>query len=286
MPSQDLPAELELFDLMHTGSPRVVGAWLVGDVIVDPGPSSCLAALLAGLGEREPRVIALTHVHLDHAGSTGTLLRRFPRAEVWVHERGATHMVDPSRLLDSAARLYGSAMGSLWGEVAPVPGDRVRVLRGGETLGGFRVLYTPGHASHHVSYLHEPSGTAFTGDVAGVRIGSGPVLAPTPPPDIDLRAWRASLDELEALAPTRLALTHYGAHEDVRAHIEALREELGRVELSAAELGRAAFAAQIRGRIERHADTHEAESYARASSPEQNFDGLSRYLQKVRERVS
>src|SRR5207302_9646119 len=114
-------AEAELVDLLHLGRPRVVGAWIVGDVVVDPGPSSCLDRLLPVLERRPPRALALTHIHLDHAGASGTLLRRFPDAEVWVHERGAPHVIDPSRLLDSASRLYGEEMQRLWGEVAPVP---------------------------------------------------------------------------------------------------------------------------------------------------------------------
>ena len=145
-----------------------------------------------------------------------------------MHERGAPHLVDPSKLLASAARLYGDEMERLWGEVAPVPAERVRALAGGEQLGDFRVAYTPGHASHHVAYLHEPSGRAFTGDVAGVRIAEGAVLAPTPPPDIDLQAWRTSLDTVAGWRPLSLALTHFGERRDVDAHLDALREELER----------------------------------------------------------
>ncbi|HEX7610894.1 MAG TPA: MBL fold metallo-hydrolase, partial [Solirubrobacteraceae bacterium] len=218
----------ELTDLLHLGRPRVIGAWRVGEVIVDPGPSSCLERLLPGLDADPPRVIALTHIHLDHAGATGTLLRRFPEAEVWVHERGARHMVDPSRLIDSATRLYGAEMQRLWGEFLPVPADRVRVLEGGETLGAFRVAYTPGHASHHVSYLHQPSGFAFTGDVTGVRIGQGPILAPTPPPDIDVEAWLASLSAIEAWNPGALAVTHFGSYDRVAEHLSGVREQLER----------------------------------------------------------
>src|SRR5207249_2172225 len=162
-------------------------------VIVDPGPASSVAAL-DGV---EPRALLLTHIHLDHAGATGVLVRRHPELVVYVHEIGAPHVADPSKLLRSAARLYGDDMERLWGEVLPVPAERLRVLRGGEVLGRFRVAYTPGHASHHVSYLHEPTGVAFTGDVTGVRIHDGCILAPTPPPDIDLQAWRASLDVIE-----------------------------------------------------------------------------------------
>src|SRR5437764_15336874 len=136
-------AEPQLIDLMHLGRANVIGAWRVGDVIVDPGPSSCLSELLAALARRPPRVLALTHIHLDHAGATGSLVRRFPHLEVWVHGRGAPHLIDPSKLLASAGRLYGDEMERLWGEVLPVPSENVRVLQGGEQLGDCRVGYTP-----------------------------------------------------------------------------------------------------------------------------------------------
>ena len=165
--------EPQLIDLLHLGRAQVIGSWRVGDIVVDPGPASCLEQLLPVLEEHPPRVIALTHIHLDHAGATGSLLRRFPDAEVWVHERGARHMADPARLLASATRLYGENMDRLWGEFLPVPEDRLRILTGGESLGPMEVAYTPGHASHHVSYLHVPSNWAFTGDVGGVRIARG-----------------------------------------------------------------------------------------------------------------
>ena len=272
--------ETSLIDLLHCGRERVIGAWLVGDVVVDPGPSSCLDRLLPALEARPPRAFALTHIHLDHAGGTGTLLRRFPDAEVWVHERGAPHLVDPSKLLASAARLYGDEMESLWGEVAPVPVERVRALAGGERLGDFRVAYTPGHASHHVAYLHEPSGRAFTGDVAGVRIAEGAVLAPTPPPDIDLQAWRTSLDTVAGWRPLSLALTHFGERRDVDAHLDALREELARAERLAAGQDEAGFCAAIRTRVAGFAGESTAAAYAQAMPPEQSFQGLARYLER------
>ena len=175
-------------DVMHLGRDRVICAHELDGLIVDPGPTSCLDTLLEALGEQEPRALGeqeprallLTHIHLDHAGAAGTLVRRWPDLEVWVHERGAPHMADPSKLLASAARLYGDEMDVLWGETLPVPRERLRVLGDSGEIGGLRYAYTPGHASHHVSFLHEGSGTAFTGDVAGVRIGDGPVGAPTP----------------------------------------------------------------------------------------------------------
>ena len=286
MPAQLDAAEPELIDLMHLGRRRVLGAWRVGDVVVDPGPSSCLGALLPVLERHPPRALALTHIHLDHAGASGSLLQRFPQAEVWVHQRGAPHLIDPSRLLASAGRLYGSDMERLWGEVRPVAADRMKVLAGGEDLGLFRVAHTPGHASHHVTYLHEASGFAFTGDVAGVRIGAGPVLAPTPPPDIDLRAWRASLDLIERRRPSRLALMHFGAYDDVERHLAALRRRLEEMEMMAHDLDEAAFASAIRAlvagsTIEGDAgggDT--AAAYEHATRPEQSFAGLTRYLDR------
>jgi glyoxylase-like metal-dependent hydrolase (beta-lactamase superfamily II) len=269
--------EPQLIDVLHLGRPHVVGAWRVGDVLVDPGPSSSLDTLMPLLERDPPRAIALTHIHLDHAGAAGTLARRFPQAEVWVHKRGAPHLVDPSRLLDSATRLYGSQMQRLWGEVLAVPAERLRVLRGGERLGPFSVAYTPGHASHHVSYLHEPSRRAFTGDVAGVRIGAGRVLAPTPPPDIDLQAWRASLDTIERWRPRSLAVTHFGAFDDVAAHLAELRGHLDEVEAWAVQGDEASFVERVRARA---AQGQSASSYGQALPPEQSFQGLARYLRK------
>jgi glyoxylase-like metal-dependent hydrolase (beta-lactamase superfamily II) len=270
----------QLIDVMHLGRARVIGAWRVGDVVIDPGPTSSVATLLAQLDAAPPRAIALTHIHLDHAGAAGTLARRYPGAEVWVHERGAPHMVDPAKLLASAERLYGADMDRLWGEVLPVAAERLRVLHGGERLGPFAVAYTPGHASHHVSYLHEPSGLAFAGDVAGVRIGAGPVLAPTPPPDIDLQAWRASLDVLEAWRPRSLAVTHFGAHEDVGEHLAALRAHLDDVERWAGELDEAGFVAKLRERAQAPQGDGSGGSYAQALPPEQSYQGLRRYLRR------
>lgn len=273
-------SEPELIDLHHLGVAKVIGAWRVGDVIVDPGPSSCLDRLLPVLERHPPRVLALTHIHLDHAGATGSLLQRFPEAEVWVHERGAPHMIDPSRLLRSAGRLYGAQMDRLWGEMLPVAAERVRVLKGGETLGDFEVAYTPGHASHHVSYLHRPSSVAFTGDVMGVRIDPACMLAPTPPPDIDLRAWRASLELVEAWRPSSLAVTHFGRYHDVEQHIGALREQLDWVQrlVEDEDQDEASFAAAIRAMIAGASAPDLASAYAQAMPPQQSYQGLARHL--------
>lgn len=273
---------MRLIDLCHLGHERVIGSWLVGDIVIDPGPESCLDRLLEGLEGVEPRVIALTHIHLDHAGATGTLVRRFPAAEVWVHERGARHLIDPSKLLASAGRLYGEDMERLWGEVLPVPAERVRQLQGGETLGGFTVAYTPGHASHHVAYLHEDSGTVFSGDVGGVRIAvEGPVLAPTPPPDIDLGLWRASLDRIEAWRPTAIAPTHFGRYEDVPEHVAQLRERLGEWERLAAGGEEAEFIRVLGERMRIDGDAEAAVAYQQAMPADQSYAGMRRYLERA-----
>ena len=160
-------------DLRHLGQPNVICCWQVDDVLVDPGPESCVETLLDALGDEQPRALLLTHIHFDHAGAAGALVREWPDVEVWVHERGARHLVDPTRLVASAKRLYGDDFDRLWGEVVAVPERSLRVLRGGECSDGFDVAYTPGHASHHVSYRHNDSGWVFPGDTCGVRLASG-----------------------------------------------------------------------------------------------------------------
>jgi glyoxylase-like metal-dependent hydrolase (beta-lactamase superfamily II) len=219
---------MRVIDVMHLGRPHVIGCWEVDGALVDPGPESSLETVLDALGDERPEAVLLTHIHLDHAAATGALVRRWPDLQVYVHERGAPHLIDPSKLLASAERLYGDQMQRLWGEIVPVPEANVKVLSGGETVRGMRVAYTPGHASHHVSYFHEDSGTAFTGDVAACRIPpSSLVMPPTPPPDINVEVWEESLDLVAGWSPRRLALTHFGAVEDdVPGYLEAVRSRL------------------------------------------------------------
>jgi len=271
---------MRLIDLRHLGRERVIGSWLVGETLIDPGPESCVQTLIEGLDGQIPKRIALTHIHLDHAGATGALLKRFPDVEVWVHERGAKHLIDPSRLLASAGRLYGDDMQRLWGRVLPVPAERVHSLAGGERIDGFSVAYTPGHASHHVSYLDEDSGTVFCGDVGGVRIvESGPVLAPTPPPDIDVPAWRASLELIESWRPKALVPTHFGRYEDVGEHIKQVRSCLSDFETLARQGDEEAFVAALEQRIE--AGTAETiGAYEQAMPPDQTFAGIRRYIER------
>jgi glyoxylase-like metal-dependent hydrolase (beta-lactamase superfamily II) len=265
-------------DVLHLGVPRVICCHVIDDVIVDPGPESTLDTLLAELGDWAPAKILLTHIHLDHAGAAGALAERWPEAEVWVHERGARHMLDPSRLVASAGRIYGEDMERLWGGMQPVPEERLKVLSGGEVIGPWRVAYTPGHASHHVSFLHEPTGTAMVGDVAGCRIADGPILPPTPPPDVDREAWHDAVRLLEEWAPERIAITHFGTWENVAEHLATMHEEIDRWAEVSRRTDDAGYAAAIEEEMRsRTSDPADAEAFINAMPPKMLWAGWARY---------
>ena len=271
-------------DLRFQGFERVITSWFVDGVLIDPGPESCLDALMAGLAGERPRAILLTHIHFDHAGGAGALVRAWPEVPVFVHDRGAPHMASPERLLASTARLIGEGgIRARWGGMAPVPEANLRPLSGGERLldGAFRVAYTPGHAVHHVAYLHEDSGSAFVGDVAGVRITpEETVIAPTPPPDVDLVAWSTSLQELRAWAPNRLCLSHSGPVTDWSNHLEALEASLALQADRAVALDSDAFAAWYRGHLGERMTPDARELYLEASPVEHMWRGLRRWHEK------
>jgi glyoxylase-like metal-dependent hydrolase (beta-lactamase superfamily II) len=266
-------------DLLHLGSPRTIGAYLLdtsqGLTLFDCGPSVCVPALKAGLAEHgheleDVRHLLLSHIHLDHAGAAGVLVREHPGLTVWVSEVGAPHLIDPTRLERSARRLYGEAFDGLWGELAPVPEENVRIP--GERVLGLECFPTPGHASHHVSYFDGT--TVYAGDAAGVRIQpSRGILPPTPPPDLDIEAWFRTLEEIERRKPERLALIHFGPAEDVSRHLTDLRERLAkwseRVERGATEDEFVAMAAHDLG--------DDADAYDRAMPFWQSYAGLKRY---------
>ncbi len=225
----------EPLDLRHLGRERVIGVYLLqtedGLALNDCGPSTCVPELKARLAERglelsDVRHLLLSHIHLDHAGAAGALVREHPELQVHVSEIGAPHLIDPSRLEASARRLYGDEFDTLWGELAPVPEQNVHAV-GSEVL-GLACFPSPGHASHHVCYL-DAAGTLYAGDAAGVRIlPSSVVVPPTPPPEVDLEAWLTTLDEIERRGPERLALIHFGVAEDLQRHLAELRERLER----------------------------------------------------------
>ncbi len=231
---------VDTVDLTFQGRRGVIAAGLIdapgGLVVVDPGPASTLEALGAALRQRggaleDVRAILVTHIHLDHSGGVGVLVRERPDVRVFVHERGAPHLIDPSKLLESAARLYSDRMQALWGDILPVAAEKVEVVKGGEVLDvaglEVHVAYTPGHASHHVSYYETSSGTAFVGDTGGIRIGKPLlVIPPTPPPDIDVGAWDASLASVRAWKPRRVFIAHFGGFDDPEAHVDDLQRRL------------------------------------------------------------
>jgi glyoxylase-like metal-dependent hydrolase (beta-lactamase superfamily II) len=272
-----------LIDCMHLGQDRVIGAWEVRPgVIVDPGPASSVHNVLAGV-EAEPRALLLSHIHLDHAGASGVLARRFPDLRVYVHEVGAPHVIDPSRLLASAERLYGDEMERLWGEVAPVPAERVTELAGGEEVEGLEVTYAPGHARHHVVYFDPATGDAYTGDVAGCRVPpSDFVAAPTPPPEIEVDAWLKSIERLRALRPTRLCMTHFGANEDVDGQLAQLERWLDEAAAASEDGDREPFARWLAARFDAEG-AEIAERLRQAMPPDQLWQGLERYWRKRRE---
>lgn len=282
---------MRVIDVMHLGRPHVIGCWEVDEALVDPGPESSLQTVIDAIGGEKPRALLLTHIHLDHAAATGALVRRWPDLEVYVHERGAPHLIDPSKLLASAERLYGDDLKRLWGEILPVPAANVRVLSGGESVLGMRVAYTPGHASHHVCYFHEESGTAFTGDVAACRIPpSNLVMPPTPPPDIDVETWLDSIAIVEGWQPERLALTHFGAvEEDVPAYLESARDRLREEAELVKRMPREEYEADLQKRI-REQMTSEGlgeETIAellQAVPTAYQWPGLDRYWTKKAER--
>lgn len=273
---------MRVIDVEHLGRPHVIGCWEVDGALVDPGPESSLPTLLEKIGDEQPRALLLTHIHLDHAAATGAMVQRWPDLEVYVHERGAPHLIDPSKLLASAERLYGDQMEHLWGKILPVPEANVHALSGDEKVLGMRVAYTPGHASHHVCYLHEETGTAFCGDVAAVRIPpTDLVLPPTPPPDIDIELWERSLAIVEDWEPERLALTHFGAVEEPAEHLETVRTRLRQEAEAALELDAEAYEADLKRRIEAEIDDPEVLAELLQAVPlAYQYGGLDRYWSK------
>jgi glyoxylase-like metal-dependent hydrolase (beta-lactamase superfamily II) len=293
---------VEIVDLHFQGRERVIAAAVLrgpdGFTVIDPGPTTCLSALEAGLARiggtlQDVQAILLTHIHLDHAGATGTIAARASRAQVAVHERGAPHMIDPSRLLASATRLYGDQMETLWGRFEPVPASRIQPLRGGERLGvgggTMEVAYTPGHAVHHVSYFDRNEGTAYVGDTCGIRVVGDYVIAATPPPDIDLPAWDASLTIIEQWQPHTLLLTHFGAVTEAGAYLPRYRSVMHEMaesvrrslEKGASDEERAAsFVAHMRTEARGALSERDAAALETAAPFEQIWAGLARYWRK------
>jgi glyoxylase-like metal-dependent hydrolase (beta-lactamase superfamily II) len=300
-----IAAGLDYIDLEFLGHPEIIATAVIHDAsgvsLIDPGPSTALGTLRAALKQKGMAVsdvsqLILTHIHLDHAGATGTLVKENPRISVLVHERGAPHLIDPTKLLASAARLYQQDMDRLWGEFLPVPADRIRPLAGGERISAsgreLEVAYTPGHASHHVSYFDAASRVAFVGDTAGIRRGSGTyILPPTPPPDIDLEAWRESEARILAWDPESLFLTHFGPYHGPRVHFQQLFARLQEWNVIVRRLLADAtltdeqreqrFVEEALHDMRRTVGETEAARYSRAGRLDYSWQGLARYWRKL-----
>jgi glyoxylase-like metal-dependent hydrolase (beta-lactamase superfamily II) len=292
-----------ILDTNWMGRPRSIAAVLLESdghrAVIDPGPASTLPVLRQhldsrGIGVADLNAILLTHIHLDHAGATGALIKENPNLEVYVHKAGMLHMADPSKLLASAERLWPGELGHLFGETLPVPFGNLRMLKGGETLSlgsrNLEVVYTPGHASHHVSYFDSSDGTAFVGDTTGFHIDGETYVVPlAPPPDIDLEIWSASLGAIAARSPARLFLTHFGYSNDPAGHIAEYRKNLQRWATLAAEILRSTpdpptalekFVAAASAEIQQRLSAAEVEHYIFNCGLNLSWLGLARYHRK------
>jgi glyoxylase-like metal-dependent hydrolase (beta-lactamase superfamily II) len=299
-----LSTGLDYIDLNFLGRPEIIATAILhgpaGVALIDPGPATTLDNLTTALTRKgirfaDVRQILVTHIHLDHAGSVGSIVEKHPHVEVTVHERGAPHMIDPAKLLGSAGRLYGQDMERLWGDVKPVDPARIKIVSGGETLDvagrEVKVAYTPGHASHHVSFFDTASRVAFVGDTAGIRRGSGTyVMPPTPPPDIDIEAWHQSEQKILAWEPDTLFLTHFGPYAGARQHMQGmfgnmsdwsrLVRRLIADESRSEEDREAAFADEVLSEIRRQVGDVEADNYTKAGGLRYSYHGLARYWRK------
>jgi glyoxylase-like metal-dependent hydrolase (beta-lactamase superfamily II) len=299
-----LATGLDYVDLNFLGRPEIIATAILhgtaGIALVDPGPSTTLDNLTTALTRKGVRFedvqqILITHIHLDHAGSVGSILAKFPHIEVVVHQRGAPHLVDPSKLIASAGRLYQQDMDRLWGEIKPVDAARLRVIEGGEQLSvagrDVATTYTPGHASHHVSYFDTASRVAFVGDAAGICRGtSSYVMPPTPPPDIDVEAWHQSAAKILGWDPDTLFLTHFGPRHGARQHLQAMFENIDAwsgivqrllADSTADDAGRQSrFVDEAYLEIKRKIGETDAADYVRAGGLNYSYQGLARYWKR------
>ena len=294
---------ISVLDVNWAGRPRSIAATLLESdgrhALLDPGPASTLENLRGQLASRglsitDLHAVFLTHIHLDHAGATGTLVRENPHLRVYVHRRGAAHLIDPAKLLASAGRLWGPDLPRLFGDTLPVPEKNIHVLDGGETvsLGAHKidVLYTPGHASHHVTYFDPQEGIAFAGDTAGIRIENGPYIMPaTPPPDIDLSLWDDSFEAILSRRPVKLLLTHFGLAENPAEHLGTFRERLHHWAGITEKILRSApddsaalesFLAETRNEMRQYLSDDAVDQYSFTAGLPLSFLGLARHIRK------
>ena len=286
-------------DVIHLGRTGMIACyWIDGPepVLIDPGPSTSLEGLATGLeaqglGMADIRHLLLTHVHLDHAGGSGHLVARYPHLSVHIHVDGAPHMVDPGKLVSSTRRTFGDRHDSLWGEVLPVPKDRIRAWDPSMRLAvpGVRAFHTPGHIAHHTSYLSESDGIFLAGDALGVILAPGaPTHPPTPPPSLNVSAWLETLDEIEPIGPELIGPTHFGLHEGFGGRVRQMRERLlalqerVREAMAAGDANdRSAFETEVREELARFRPRREVDAYFDAFNAAGDWDGMKFYLERA-----
>lgn len=290
-------------DLNFQGIPKTIASYLIphnlGVILIESGPGSTLPELEKGLAKNgfafsDVTDVLLTHIHLDHAGAAGWLARQ--GAQIYVHEVGAPHMLNPEKLIKSATRIYGERMDSLWGAFLPVPEEKLTILSGDGKIDihglPFQYLDTPGHAFHHLAYVFE--NTCFSGDVGGVRLPGPPFLRlPTPPPEFHIESWRESITKLKVQNFSRIAPTHFGIFEDTGWHLNVLEQTLNDVEqwmvatlpeTPSREALRAPFADWEYTRCENAGlDPDSLHAYSLAMPLGMGADGIWRYWDKYRE---
>ncbi len=297
---------IQTLDLNFQGIPGAIASYLIphseGVLLIESGPGSTIPALQAGLRkhgytEKDVSAVLLTHIHLDHAGAAGWLARQ--GAQVYVHPVGAPHLINPEKLLASAARLYGDQMEALWGEFLPTPAERLTVVEDNQVIeiGGVRLraLDTPGHANHHHVYIYKD--ICFTGDVAGVRMaGTGFIGVPMVPPEFILEKWRESLlrlqQEYQLGSFARLVPTHFGEFRDTGWHLARLQKALDEIEAwmqavmagqpDDAQLSRE-FLAWTTNQMQAEGLTPiQTQAYGLANPPAVSVPGIRRYWVKYR----
>jgi glyoxylase-like metal-dependent hydrolase (beta-lactamase superfamily II) len=274
-------ATAELIDLRWMGRTNCIASWWTRGLLVDCGPATTAGNLFDALGDREPRALLLTHIHFDHAGAAGALVERWPDLEVWVHRRGARHLAAPERLEASARRVFGDAFDERFGSLTPIPESNLHPLDGGESVHGYDVLDTPGHANHHVTYLDAETGAAFVGDVATSRLfAGGPLLPATPPPDIDIDLWLDSLRLVIERDPSWLGLPHFGPVENAAEYLEAAVHAVRRHAELAGSLDCDGYVRRVRKELSETLEADAVEAYALTMDLPQNYAGLERWAER------
>ena len=300
--------QIEIMDLGFMGTEGIIASFLlVGEgsaAVVETGPTTCIENFMQGLRDNgvapeDVEQVFVTHIHLDHSGASGNLVEKLPNATFYVHEVGYPHLVDPSKLVKSSTRLYGDRMEKLWGEIRPVPEERLFKLEGGEEIetagGALAAHYTPGHAYHHLAFYEPESGFLFAGDVTGVRLrGQSYVKPPTPPPEVDIEAWKGSIETIRKLSPRVLCPTHFGSYEDIERHLGELEQRLQDWLLFVEErMDEGRSQEDIAGELESKGDEEllregaapeESERYELAANYQMLVAGLMRYVSQQRER--